>query len=247
VEKDQIGAIIGLGAVAEVRSYGEQVVKLYPAARKAAAFAEAAILARLEPLGLPAPRAREVKAFEERWGVVMDRAEGLAFGDTMQAEPETVSRHLDAMVALHLKIHAASAPNLPQMKARLASRIAATPLLGEVSRRRALELLREVPDGDQLCHGDFHPFNVLGTPDGAMVVDWLDAACGAPVVDVCRSYVLMRQHSGQLAEDYAQRYARAAGLAVGDILRWVPVVAAARLAENVAGQEDMLVELAEGR
>jgi thiamine kinase-like enzyme len=32
---------------------------------------------------------------------------------------------------------------------------------------------------DRLCHGDFHPFNILGQLGKATVVDWLNAAKAA--------------------------------------------------------------------
>src|SRR5215475_12266456 len=39
----------------------------------------------------------------------------------------------------------------------------------------------DMPDGDRLCHGDFHPLNILGNTLDPMIIDWLDAlTCAVP-------------------------------------------------------------------
>ena len=43
-----------------------------------------------------------------------------------------------------------------------------------------------------LCHGDFHPGNVLITPAGPVVIDWSSASRGDPFGDVAWTSRLMR-------------------------------------------------------
>jgi hypothetical protein len=82
---------------------------------------------------------------------------------------------------------------------------------------------------------------VLGVPDRAVIVDWLDAASGDPAADVCRSYILMRHRDQAFAEAYAQLYAKVTESDPKAILRWLPYVAAARLSEDVPDEvEDLL-------
>ena len=50
-----------------------------------------------------------------------------------------------------------------------------------------LEAIAEMPDGDRLCHGDFHPLNILGDTADPLIIDWPDARRGEPAADVCRS------------------------------------------------------------
>ena len=121
---------------------------------------------------------------------------------------------------------------MPDLKARLAANIAGAELLGP-RRTDLLAGLAGMPDGDRLCHGDFHPWNVLGPLDRPVVIDWLDAGCGPPAADACRSWVLMRPLLAEAADAYVAAYAAAAGIAPGAIAAWLPYVAAARLAEGV--------------
>jgi aminoglycoside phosphotransferase (APT) family kinase protein len=139
---------------------------------------------------------------------------------------------LEEMVGLHLRIHAKREARLPSLKVRLGARIDQARQLDEDKRARLLAGLKQLPDGDRLCHGDFHPFNIIGAPGASIVVDWLDATSGPPEADVCRSYVLLAPHMPALAEAYLERYASRSGLGREAILRWLPVVAAARLAEG---------------
>jgi aminoglycoside phosphotransferase (APT) family kinase protein len=242
----QIGKLIGAGKEAEVFEYGERVLKLYKArAGKDPAFREAANLAVAEARGLPSPAAYEVRLFGDRWGIVMDRVTGQPFAEAMMANAALAPTHLGDMVRLHLKIHNARGAHLSSMRTRLAFNIGRAEILGEARQQRLLELLHTLPEGDRLCHGDFHPFNILGAPGTAIVVDWLDATCGAPAADVCRSYVLLRAFAPAVAESYVAAYVEAASLVRESINAWLPVTAAARVAENVPAEFDALVALAD--
>ena len=242
----QIAGVIGEGNVAEVLAYGAFVLKLYRSGiSKRAAFREAALTAQVEALGLPVPQVLGVGSHEGRWGLVMTRADGRPFAEAMLASPDAVWAHLDAMVRLQRQMHACAAPELPGTKARLAGAIGRAEMLREDVRRRLLEALAALPDGEQLCHGDFHPYNVLGTPDAAVVIDWADAAHGPAVADVCRSFLLMRSRSLELARAYVERYCAACGIAVDEVMAWLPVLAGARLAEGIAGEADDLLGLTE--
>jgi hypothetical protein len=77
-----------------------------------------------------------------------------------------------------------------------------------------------------------------------VIVDWLDACSGNSAADVCRTYVLIHHVAPATAAAYVKTYVRAGGLAPADVLAWLPFVAAARLAEGVADEEDELMRLA---
>ena len=96
-----------------------------------------------------------------------------------------------------------------------------------------------------MCHGDFHPMNILGSPGREMVVDWLDASRGDPAADVCRSYVLIEPSYPELASAYLAIYSELSGMSKERIIRWLPFVAAARLAEGVPHLVDQLMAMAD--
>jgi hypothetical protein len=45
--------------------------------------------------------------------------------------------------------------------------------------------------GDRLLHMDLHPLNVLVARNGPVVIDWTNAACGDPSVDVALAWTLI--------------------------------------------------------
>lgn len=232
---------IGTGKVAEVFARGPHVLKRYrSASAKADALREGAILAALEPLGLPAPRVHAVSAENGHWGVVMDRAPGRPFLETMLADAAAVPAHIAAMVRLHRRIHDAAVAGLPGHKAKLAAAIGRAPGLDAGLRARLMAQLAALPAGERLCHLDFHPGNIIGTPEAAMVVDWPDAALGDPAADVCRTWVLLHPHAPALADGYLAAYAASSGVTPEAILAWRAVIAGARLAEGVPEQDALM-------
>ena len=241
----EYGHLLGSGKAAEVYLQGDHVLKLgRPGASKAAAFREAANLAVIEALGLPAPAPLGVARLGERWGVLMTLAQGESFGAAIQRLAKLIPDYLDAMAELHARI--LSQPGTWQMnlRARLSTNIGRAPGLGDAERKRLLDALLVRPEGDRLCHGDFHPWNILGPLGQAIVVDWLDACSGPPEADICRSYVLMKPRAPHLAEAYLSACETRGLASRDDVLSWAPFVAAARLAEGVEDDRDELMEMA---
>jgi aminoglycoside phosphotransferase (APT) family kinase protein len=229
-----LGRQLGRGKQAQIFEYGSKVAKLYGAGgRKEAAFREAAILAGLEDTAVPAPSVWSVQMTDQRWGLVMDRVTGATLAERMRQDHSAIPSYLDHMAQLHLRIHAHRAARLGRGASELTAEL-----------KTALEnRLRRMRRGDRLCHGDFHPENILGEPADAVVVDWLDASRGDPAADVCRSYLLLHLHASDIAMPYVDAYCRAARIAQRSVLRWLPIVAAARLAEGVPDEVPRLLEL----
>jgi hypothetical protein len=241
-----LGRRLGSGKEAEVFELGEAVIKLYKASvPKRAVFREAAALAQAEALGLPVPAIGGVQQIDGRWGLVMSRVDGRSFAETIVAQPAGKEAYLKEMALLHCRIHACQAVFSGSLKARLEADIRRAPVLSEGQRRRLIEELGALPDGDRLCHGDFHPWNVLGLPSQPSVIDWMAASRGTPAADVCRSYVLIRSIAPDLASSYVEAYVQVAGQRLEDIFRWLSVVAAARLAEDVPHEVDGLMAMLE--
>jgi len=235
---------IGGGKEAEVFEYGQAALKLYRSGiPKRSAFREAANLAIVEAYEVPGPRALGVRQIGERWGVIMTRIEGPSFADALIDRPAALQDYMNEMARLHVVIHRHAAPLLAGLKVRLHGSILRATLLGSTRQRTLLNLLAEMPDGDQLCHGDFHPLNVLGTSVNASIVDWLDATRGPPTADVCRSYLLMTHLDPAWASSYIDAYAAESSVSPDDILAWLPIIAGARLAEDVASEAEALIAM----
>jgi Ser/Thr protein kinase RdoA (MazF antagonist) len=149
------------------------------------------------------------------------------------------------MADLQRGLHAASGDGLMPLKSRLDEKVGRAPMLADTVRRRLRDRLGALPDGDWVLHGDFHPYNILGTVEAAVIVDWLDATSGPPEADVCRSWLLMQTVSPTLAEAYLTAYLALSRIDRGAVFAWLPILAAARLTENVPEETAALMAMAE--
>jgi Phosphotransferase enzyme family len=241
---ETVGPLLAVGNVAEIFEWGSRIVKLYKStAAKPAAFREAAIHAAAEAMGLPVSRVWSVQEVGGRWGLVFDRVKQVSFAEQMLNNPDDVPRYLECMVRLHMRIHAQRAVQFAGLNVRLMANIAATKLLDKRRKRDLLGRIADMPDGDRLCHGDFHPMNILGDVSQPVVIDWPDARRGDPAADVCRSYLLMKLHAAEIATTYLDAYCRTTGMARQVVLSWLPYVAAAKLAEEVPSELDGLLKI----
>jgi tRNA A-37 threonylcarbamoyl transferase component Bud32 len=245
---ERIGRLLAAGQVAEVFERGSRVLKLYKStAAKPAAFREAGVHAAVEALGLPVPKVWSVEQIAGRWGLVFDRVNQASFAEHMLNNlddgPLYLAEYLECMVRLHMRIHAHEAVQFASLKVRLAVNIAATELLDERRKQDLLAGIADMPDGDRLCHGDFHPMNILGDVSQPVIIDWPDARRGDPAADVCRSYLLMKLHAAEIAPAYLDAYCGTSGIARPAVLSWLPYVAAARFAEDVPDEFDDLMKI----
>jgi len=241
-----LGAPLGLGKEAEVFACGALAMKLYkPTVPKRSPFREAAILAMVESLGLTAPIVHGVQQIEGRWGVRMSRVEGPPFAEAMTHQAGTLPALLKRMAQLQLQVHSHPATQFASQKARLAANIRRASMLGESRRSVLLAELAQLPEGDCLCHGDFHPHNIMGPLGHEVLIDWLDASRGEPTADVCRSYVLLRPTAPEIASAYVDAYSQVSGKSRDAVMTWLPFVAAARLAEGVP-EVNELMKMADG-
>jgi aminoglycoside phosphotransferase (APT) family kinase protein len=252
-----------VGRTAEIYAWGEgQVLKLYRdwCPPRWVDF-EARIGRIVQDAGLPVPAIGDVVEVNGRRGLVYERLEGLSVFNTLIARPWTIIRFGRLMAELHAAMHAIQAPSdLPGQRDRLKGAIERAQALPADLKRKTLGILETLPDGDRLCHGDFHPDNVLMTPRGPIIIDWMTATRGDPLGDVARTVLLMtvgepptgalirlltRLLRGWMRAAYLKRYCELRPVGREQLNRWQIVTYAARLAEDIKGEAEQLIPFIE--
>ena len=182
------------------------VVRLLPTVdRVAQSQREANVQGWCADHGYPAPQVLAVLAPDDLFGLpaqVMERAPGSTALDALKARPWRAGALLDQMAALQLRLHAMDATGWPgpadptvlaQQRLSLPRRVAADPARTDVAAalRRAEDLLPVATSGPAvICHGDFHPLNVMVDGASCAVIDWTDAGLGPREADVARTLLL---------------------------------------------------------
>jgi aminoglycoside phosphotransferase (APT) family kinase protein len=186
-----IGPRLGAGREADVHAWGDDaVVKLYRSGLLGHR-AEAMALAELDGRGI-APKLVDIVEYDGRTGLLLERLSGSDMLSLLQRQPWRVLGLARTLAGTHLAIHEVPAPSdLPELRQALAARIADAVMPSHL-RDYALRVLDALPDGDRLCHGDYHLGNVLVAADRVAVIDWPNAAHGVPEADHARTMLLLR-------------------------------------------------------
>jgi aminoglycoside phosphotransferase (APT) family kinase protein len=186
---------VGQGREAQIFAWGEgKVLKLYyDAAQRRSLEIEAAAMSAAKAAGAPAPAAVETIELEGRPGLVMERCDGPDLLTQFGRKPWSVFAAGRTMGIAHARLHAVTAPVvLPRVKEAVPQRLARSDRVPEELRSVALRALEAMPDGDRLCHGDFHPGNIILTSHGPRVIDWPNAFSGDPNADIARTLLTFR-------------------------------------------------------
>ena len=96
--------------------------------------------------------------------LVMERIDGPTMLDVLVRQPHRIGQLARTLAGLHDRLHVLTAPQ---------------------------GLPRAGVPGDRLLHRDLHPLNVLMAAGGPVVIDWTNAAAGAPSYDVADTWVLL--------------------------------------------------------
>ncbi len=120
------------------------------------------------------------------------------------------------------------------MRERLERQIKSVHRLDENKKENILQKLDSIVFDSRLCHGDFHPFNLILSNGNVKIIDWVDASSGDVRADVFRTYLLYAQASVELVEMYLHIYCKNTSLSRDEIFQWAPIIIVARLSEKVS-------------
>lgn len=239
--------LIGKGNTANIYLVDNQIHKIFhDRFTKAEAVFEADKQQVAFESGLSVPRVIEVTTIDGKAAIIMEYMKGRTLGELLLEDIENAEYYLNIAVDIHLHIHTIETTSIENMNERLERKIKAAPNLQQAHKSRLIEHIKQMPQKTRLCHGDFHPFNIIVGVGGESIIDWVDASCGDPYADVFRTYLLYLQHSTELAELYVTIYSEKSGVSKEDIFLWAPIIAAAKLSDNVPTEnQERLVEIVE--
>ena len=256
----QFTAPIAQGRTAEIFSWdNKHVLKLYfDWCPSNWVEYESRIAHAVHDAGIPTPAAGEIVEINGRRGLIYERVEGISMLQALNSCPWTLVKHARSLAELQIKIHRQSITGLPSYKEQLQHAIGRTPHLSDTLREKYLRQLKFLSDADTLCHGDYHPGNIILTRNGPVVIDWMTACSGCRWADVARTSLLLTigpKGAANLVSPlllfairffhrmYLNRYLESVPDEGKELTRWAPVISAARLNEDIAPEREALLEL----
>jgi len=206
--------------------------------------------------GVKTPAVKELVQVEGRNGLIYERVNGKSMVEIFSQKPWRFFSYSRTLARLHVEMHdCVFNAEVPHQYNKLHNKINHADALPASLKYKLLTELESLPKGDRVCHGDFHPANVLIAEDDAIVIDWIDAACGNPLADVARTSIIFlgAANTAQTPNPiikmftklshalYLHEYFRLYPNGMDEYHRWLPVVAAGRLTEGMPELEKWLV------
>jgi aminoglycoside phosphotransferase (APT) family kinase protein len=224
---------------------------------------QAAAIEAARSRGVRVPAVLGATTVMGRPGLIMERIDGPDLLTLIGRRPWTAFRVGRICGEVHAQLHEVQAPSvIPSAKESLKQWIAGSGKLPPHLAEFALGVLAGLPDGDRLCHGDFHPGNILLAVDEPVLIDWTNARRGDPMADVARTRMMLRLGEtppgtsvvlralarvgrSLLVTLYLRSYRRARPLDMSAVKRWEIPMAAARLADGIEEEAPRLLALLE--
>ncbi len=253
--------LIGKGRLAEVYAWGDtQVLKLFAVGRDTAAVeAEARVSQIVHDAGVAAPGTHGVVEIDGRLGIIFDRIFGMPMLVLLSAKPWKLIAYGRMLAELQASVHQCSVEHLPSQHEQLELLIARAEL-PDTQRELALRRLHALPEGTSICHGDFHPDNVLIDGANATIIDWTTACVGNPLADFARTLLILQLGAPPVGASlwsrvmismgrvlfqkaYCAQYLNVRHLSPQDISPWMLPIAVARLGMDITTEREQLVTL----
>jgi uncharacterized protein (TIGR02172 family) len=207
--------------------------------------------------GVKSPAVGDLIQVQGRNGLVYERVAGKSLLRMFQSQPWKVFQYGKIFAELHAQMHQCIFNNadVPDQRTRLQRKLERNDVLPVSLRSSLINALHSQPEADRVCHGDFHPDNVLIAGNDATVIDWIDASRGNPLADVARTSIILlgAAESSQIQNvvfklfikifhsAYVKQYFHLRPGGEYEYQRWLPIVAGARLNENIPELEQWLI------
>lgn len=247
--------MIGQGNTAQIYEYGsDKIVKLYKNGISNEVCEKEFYITQNVNLAFGiCPKAYETIHSDDRNGIIFEKIKGTTMLHEMLSKVWTIKKQSKALAKYHIAIQRKVNFQLPSVKNKLIQDIKAAEELTMIEKDRLYLYINQLPDGDTLCHFDFHPGNIIMNAEKPIVIDWMTACVGDGVADVARTCLMLKH--GELAtksqflkmliskfqnivlKNYLSEYLRISDVTLKDIQKWEIPVAAARLREWITDDE----------
>ena len=143
--------------------------------------------------GVSVPAVHGTTTANGRPGLIMERIDGPDMIALIGQKPWRLLQVAGVFAAMQAQLHETPAPeDLPLLNPLLRKRLESSDRVPKQLADFAIATLDELPQGDRLCHGDFHPGNIIMRGGETVIIDWTAASRGDPTADYARTDLMLR-------------------------------------------------------
>lgn len=186
----KLGKIVGVGNTATVYEWEDnKVLKLfhrdYPIESIEKEFKSARLIWNMD---FPKPKAYKIITYNRQTGITYDKLKGESLLDWF-VRTGNIEECAVYMSKLHKQILQNKINGVPNYKDFLRNNIQKVQSLKE--KEEMLYMLDKLPNGNTLCHGDFHPGNIFIHKGQAIIIDFMNICHGHFLYDIARAVFLV--------------------------------------------------------
>ncbi len=208
---------------------------------KANVLNEALNQARIELTGLNIPKVLEVTVIDGKWTIVSEFIKGKSLQQLINDDRENVDKYLEIFVNTQVKMNSMTCSDLNSQSEKMEKSILLTDL--NATQRYNLYLkLKNMPESNNICHGDYNPTNIIITDDGIpFIIDWSHVTRGDCCADAAWTYLLfLFNNDTDMANKYLTLFCKKSKNNTACVKNWVSTVAASRLIRCNEAQRNFL-------
>jgi uncharacterized protein (TIGR02172 family) len=221
---------------------------------------EIEIMKALKHKGITVPEVYGFIMIGDRPASIVERI----YGDTMlkyiQKNPLKMKSYARILAKLHTELLSMREDvQLSHSRQRANYLIKLSSGLNNSQKEFAYTVLEELSEGDSICHGDFHPGNILMQNNLYYLIDWAGAYKGPAIADIAHTYLLMKNTpripgigwieykimktcANLLAKTYIHELYRLQPFEWGEFSKWLVIKAAERTQHGMQTEQGKLVE-----
>ncbi len=222
------GHQIAEGNTAEIFEVGEnKILKLFkPGYSKSLAQHEFNNHCMVSRIAENIPELFEFVEENQRYGFIMEKVQGNSLASLMQ-DSHTFDHAMEIFTNVHKNWLMKTIEGAVSYTEWMLYLLGEKALDGDLA-----DKIKCLPFGNALCHGDFHPYNIIITPENVAVTIDFANICKAPKeYDIARTYFLLKEDiKGRSA---AELYLAKMQMEYGDIRAYINVLEALRKYENI--------------
>lgn len=218
--------LIGEGRVGKVYKLNQHAYKVYPETHRKEWIKYEVDIHQLiknqTQLNIP-----NMNHTDDSHVIEMDLVEGVDL--TTRMKKDHYKEGLDDLINLQLAVYQYQDIKISNAFDEYYSRIINSPSTD--LKGYALESFNKITHDFKLCHLDFHPSNIMFDGSKYTIIDWTNAKLGNPVMDIARTYIILKQYAKRLSGKYLRLMLEKSHYQKDDIIDALPLMAFMRLLE----------------